>query len=348
MIPFYSFKQIHQDIEGALTDAAQSVIASGNYVFGTERFEEEFADYVGSRYCVACNNGTSALHLALLALGVGPGDEVITVSHTFRATAAAIRYCGATPVYVDIEHDTFVMDSMQLERAITDRTRAIIPVHLYGNMANMHNILMVAREHNIPVVEDSSQAHGSTLAGRHAGTMGDVGTFSFYPGKGLGALGDAGCVVTNDENLARFMRSVRTWDDNHVGYNYRMSNIQAEWLRIKLRGFDQVLAEKRDIAGRYNHYWNYVVTRDNVEHSYHVYPIMVEDRPRFMAYAREQGLEVKSHYPVPVHRMPAYRAAYSLPITDHVSSHQVSLPIYPGVDYQKVIEIVNDYPGALL
>lgn len=348
MIPFYSFQQIHQDIEDNLVDAAAAVIASGNYVFGTERFEEEFAAYVGSRYCVACNNGTSALHLALLALGVGPGDEVITVSHTFRATAAAIRYCGATPVYVDIEHDTLVMDANQLSNAITDRTRAIIPVHLYGNMANMHSILMVAREHNIPVVEDSSQAHGSTLSGRHAGTMGDLGTFSFYPGKGLGALGDAGCVVTNDENLARFMRSVRTWDDNHVGFNYRMSNIQAEWLRIKLRNFDIVLQQKRDVASHYNHHWSYVRTREDVEHSYHVYPIMVEDRSRFMAYARDRGLEVKSHYPVPVHRMPAYRAPFSLPITDHVSSHQVSLPIYPGVDYHNVIEIVNDYPGAFL
>jgi dTDP-4-amino-4,6-dideoxygalactose transaminase len=348
MIPFYSFQSIHQDIEPQLVAAASDIITSGNYVFGTERFEEEFADYVGSRYCVACNNGTSALHLALMSLGIGPGDEVITVSHTFRATAAAILYCGAKPVYVDIDADTFVMDPYALERAITPRTRAIIPVHLYGNMCNMHSIMMTAREHNIAIVEDSSQAHGSTLSGRHAGTMGDLGTFSFYPGKGLGALGDAGCVVTNDENLARFMRSVRTWDDNHVGYNYRMANVQAEWLRIKLRTFDQVLAAKRDIAAVYDQHWRYAQTREDVQHSYHVYPILVEDRPRFMQYAQEQGLQVKSHYPIPVHRMPAYRAPYSLPITDYVSQHQVSLPIYPGVDYQRVIDIVNDYPGALL
>ena len=346
MIPFYSFKEIHQSVLAELIQKSESVIRSGNYVFGTEKFEEEFAEYVGAKYCVAVSNGTSAIHLALLSLGVGPGDEVITVSHTFRATAAAIKYCGATPVYVDIDKDTFTMDPTSLRQAISFKTKCIIPVHLYGNAAPMDLIKSIADEKNIPIIEDSSQAHGTTLNDKHVGTFGAVGTFSFYPGKGLGALGDAGCVVTNDENLYKFMCKVRQWDENDIGYNYRMANIQAEFLRIKLKSFNSVLEEKRKIADEYNKHFSYVKTK-NSNHSYHIYPILVNNREKFIAEVKSK-LELKMHYPVPVHRLTAYRAPYSLPVTEWVSSNQVSIPIYPGVDYKSVIEIINDHSSSLL
>jgi len=351
MIPFYSFKYIHDTIEDQLIESSIKTIKSGNYVFGTARFEEEFADYVGSKYCAAVANGTAAIHLSLLALGIQEGDEVITVSHTFRATVAAIKYCGAIPIYVDIRDDTFVIDHNSLESKITDKTKCIIPVHIYGNVAAMKEIKRIADKYNIPIVEDCSQAHGSKIHDQHVGTFGTLGTFSFYPGKGLGALGDAGCVVTNDENLYKFITKMRQWDDNAIGYNYRMSNIQAEFLRIKLKTFDTILFEKRQIADEYNKHFPYVKCDTGVFHSYHVYPILVSERDKFIEILKSQ-VEIKSHYNIPVHRLTCYRSSVSLPITEKISNHEVSLPIYPGVDSEKVIthieNILNDNTCSLL
>lgn len=347
LIPYYKFDQLHSSIRDELVAVAARVIDSGNYVFGTQQFEEEFAEWSGAKHCVAVSNGTSALHLALLALGVQSGDEVLTVSHTFRATSAAIHYIGAIPKFIDIDPKTYCMDVAQLEQAITSRTRAIIPVHIYGNAANMPAIQEIAQRHGIPVVEDCSQAHGTRINGQHVGTFGAIGTFSFYPGKGLGALGDAGCVVTNDQGLADYIRQARQWHDNEVGYNYRMSNIQAEFLRVKLKDFNRVLEIKQSIADEYNQHFNYATHADNVTHSYHVYPIMVKDRVVFQQAVSAQ-MEVKSHYSVPVHRLPYYRSSYNLPVTDHVADHEVSLPIYPGVDYHQVIEILNANASCLL
>ena len=341
MIPFYSFEKIHGSIEKELIKKASEIISSGNYVFGTNKFEEEFAEYVGCKYCVAVSSGTSALHLSLLALGIKPGDEVITVSHTFRATVAAIEYCGAIPVYVDIDPNTFVMDSTQIENKITNKTKCILPVHIYGNMADMNEIMRIANRHNIPVLEDCSQAHGSTLNKQHAGTFGSLGTFSFYPGKGLGALGDAGCIVTDNKELYDYLCKARSWDDNEIGFNYRMSNIQSEFLRIKLKSFDEVLKEKRKIAEHYNSILNYIQTK-NVEHSYHIYLILCKNRNQIIQDLKNK-IELKVHYPLPVHRLPAYRNSYNLPVSDMIASHEISLPIYPGVDYNKVIEIFKEY-----
>lgn len=347
MIPYYKFDQLHSSIRDDLITVATQVIDSGNYVFGTQQFEEEFAEWTGAKYCVAVSNGTSALHLALLALGVQPGDEVLTVSHTFRATSAAIHYIGAIPKFIDIDPNTYCMDVAQLEQAITSRTRAIIPVHIYGNAADMLAIREIAQRHGIPVVEDCSQAHGTRINGQHVGTFGAIGTFSFYPGKGLGALGDAGCIVTNDQGVAEYIRHTRQWNDNEVGYNYRMSNMQAEFLRVKLKDFNRVLEIKREIASKYDQHFKYATCQTNVDHSYHVYPIMIKDRAVFQK-AVSSHMEVKSHYSVPVHRLPYYRASYDLPVTDCVANHEVSLPIYPGVDYQKVIEVINANSSCLL
>jgi dTDP-4-amino-4,6-dideoxygalactose transaminase len=342
MIPFYNFKEIHRPkVEQELIESAMDVIVSGNYVFGTHKFEEDFADYVGSKYCVAVSSGTSALHLGLKSLGIGPGDEVITVSHTFKATIAAIKYLGATPVYVDINPHTFCMDATKIQKAITPNTKCILPVHLYGNMANMEGICAIAEAHNIPIIEDCSQAHGSTFKEKHAGTFGKLGTFSFYPGKGLGALGDAGCIVTDDPDIYEYACEARSWHETEVGFNYRMSNIQAEFLRVKLKHFDEVLESKREIASFYNKFFNDVYTK-NVQHSYHIYPVLSNDRDSLIAKCKGK-VELKMHYPKPVHKTPGHIAPYHLPVTEMISSSQVSLPIYPGVEWQEVINTVMEH-----
>lgn len=347
MIKFYDMQAINNNSIDELTAKSIEIITSGNYMFGTDKFEEEFADYNGSKYCVAVNSGTSALHVALLSLGIGPGDEVITVSHTFRATVSAIRYCGATPVFVDIDPETYTMDPLQLENKINNNTKAIIPVHIYGNMCDMDAIMPIANKHNVPVIEDSSQAHGSELNGKKSGTFGKIGTFSFYPGKGLGALGDAGCIVTDDYDIAKFAMGVRTWDDHTIGYNYRMSNLQAEFLRIKLQYFDKILEEKISIAEQYNKHFEWCKTKSNVKHSYHVYPILVKNRNNFVNTIKDK-VETKVHYDKPVHKFLSHRQGVHLPITDRIANEEVSLPIYPGVDYNKVIEIINDKISSFL
>lgn len=347
MIPFYSFKEIHNPVEEELIAKSAEIIRSGNYVFGTEKFEEEFADYVGTKYCVAVSSGTSALHLALLSLGIGSGDEVITVSHTFRATVSAIKYCGATPVFVDIDPKTFTLNPDQIEKKITNKTKLIMPVHIYGNFADMNSILAISNKFNIPVVEDCSQAHGTKYFGQHVGSFGNIGTFSFYPGKGLGALGDAGCITTNDKEIANYIKKARTWDDNEVGFNYRMANIQAEFLRVKLKYFDRILEQKREIANQYSKHFNYVQVNDGVEHSFHIYPILIENRDEIIKNLKSK-VDLKTHYPIPVHRLLAYKDSYYLPITDHIAFNELSLPIYPGVDYNGVVEAINDYSSSLL
>ena len=239
------------------------------------------------------------------------------------------------------------MDPLQLENKINNNTKAIIPVHIYGNMCDMDAIMPIANKHNVPVIEDSSQAHGSELNGKKSGTFGKIGTFSFYPGKGLGALGDAGCIVTDDYDIAKFAMGVRTWDDHTIGYNYRMSNLQAEFLRIKLKKYDEILEQKIEIANEYDKHWNFCKTKNNVKHSYHVYPILVNDREKFVNLIKDR-VETKTHYSMPVHKFLAHKTGYYLPVTEHVADSEVSLPMYPGVDYKTVIEVINDNISSFL
>lgn len=342
VIPYYDMKSVNSNCVDELKQVAAKVIDSGNYILSAQNFEEEFARYVGSEHCVAVSSGTSALHLSLLALGVGPGDEVITVSHTFRATVAAIQYVGATPVFVDIDPKTFTMDPNKILNKITSKTKCIIAVHLYGNAADIASI----KAYNIPIIEDCSQAHGTTIHGQHVGTFGDIGTFSFYPGKGLGGLGDAGGVVTNNSEIAEKVRALRSWDSSTVGYNYRMDNIQAEFLRVKLKYFDDVLNSKIAVAEQYNKVFKYVNVNTGVRHSYHVYPILVNDRELFFKKISDK-IDVKCHYSLPVHKQNSYPDA-KLPVTEHVSSSQISIPIYPNVDYKKVIGLIYGHAGSLL
>jgi len=349
MIPYYDLKSIHLGEINSMKKVASEVIESGNYIFATEKFEEEFADFVGARYCVGVNSGTSALHLALISLGIKKGDEVITVSHTFRATVAAINYVGATPVFIDIDPETFLLDVDLVEGKITSKTKAILPVHMYGNVVNIDAL----KRFNLPILEDCSQAHGSYHNNKHVGSSG-IGTFSFYPGKGLGALGDSGCIVVNDEGQYDELKSLRSWDDKSIGFNYRMDNLQSEFLRIKLKNLKNIISAKNIIASEYNKYFKYSKTHIDNYNSYHIYPILVKNRIKFFNEMRDK-IELKCHYENPVHKQTPYRKLifskpnmFELPVTENISSHQVSIPIYPTVNHNKVIDLIMNNKEYLL
>jgi dTDP-4-amino-4,6-dideoxygalactose transaminase len=346
MIPLLDLKAQYAAIRGEIEPVVLEVLASGEYASGrhVEAFERNFAAYCGARQAVALNSGTSALQLAMLALGIGPGDEVVTVSMTFVATVAAIRYVGATPVLVDVDPATWNMDPAALERAITPRTRAIIPVHLHGRLADMDAILAVARRHGLPVIEDAAQAHGAELGGQRAGTFGAIGCFSFYPGKNLGACGEGGAVVTDNPGLAAAMRQLRDWGQegryNHVrhGFNFRMDNIQGAILDVKLRHLPRWTALRREIASFYDG----MLAGSGVEipqrprgkeHVYHVYAVRTAARDALRAALQEAGVATGLHYPRPVHLQPAYAdlgyGPGDLPVSERLAREMLSLPIYP-------------------
>ncbi len=347
MIPLLDLQAQARALGPELQAAASAVLASGRYVLGepVEAFEHAFAAQCGVREAVAVNSGTSALHLALLGLGIGPEDEVITVPMTFVATVAAIGYAGATPVLVDVDPATGTMDPARLEAAITSRTRAIMPVHLHGRIADMDAILQVARRHGVAVIEDAAQAHAATRRGQAAGSMGDVGCFSFYPGKNLGACGEGGALVTNDAALARRVRVLRDWGQEekyiHVvkGFNFRMDALQGAFLGVKLRHLDAWTAARRAIAARYDHALADVPGLRTPpaglagEHVYHVYAVRLAERARVAQALADQGIATGMHYPVPVHLQPAWadlghrRGAF--PAAERFAAETLSLPIYP-------------------
>jgi dTDP-4-amino-4,6-dideoxygalactose transaminase len=339
-------KQQYLGIRDEILSAVDSVFESTQFVLGKEvaAFEEEFAGYCGVPHAVAVNSGTSALHLALLAAGVGPGDEVITVSCTFVATVAAVVYTGAKPVFVDVDPVTYTMDPGQIEAAITPRTRAIVPVHLYGNPADMDPILEIARRHGLTVIEDAAQAHGAEYKGRRCGSMGEMGCFSFYPGKNLGAYGEGGLVTTGNPELARKMRMLRDWGAEkkyqHVlkGFNYRMEGVQGAILRIKLRHLEAWTEARRAHAAAYTK----LLTGDGLtlpteiagsRHVYHVYAVLTAKRQAMMESLNTQGVQTGIHYPIPVHLLPAYAdlgyVAGDLPVSERIADQEVSLPMFP-------------------
>jgi|TARA_B110000503_G_C7125584_1_gene404441 dTDP-4-amino-4,6-dideoxygalactose transaminase len=342
VIPFFNLQSLHQEYLDELKQKASSVIESGNYILGTQRFEEEFAEYTGASYCSGVANGTAALHLALLALGIKEGDEVITVGYTFKATVAAIMYVGATPVYVEIDKNTFCMDPSLIESKITDRTKCIIPVHLFGNAVDMNAVMAVANKYNIPVIEDCAQAHGTTINGKHVGTFGTVGAFSFYPSKNVGALGDAGCIITNHATIHENISALRAWKAGDVGYNYRMDNLQAEFVSIKLKYYPKILEAKREVAEKYNQYFKNIHTVAGVTHSYNIYTILVNDREEVINKIKDR-LQTRVYYPIPPSsENPYIFTKEELVYTNLLSKKQLSLPIYPSVDYKKVIEVINE------
>jgi dTDP-4-amino-4,6-dideoxygalactose transaminase len=346
VIPFVDLKAQYTSIKAEVNAAIQGVLDSCQFTLGSEvaKFEEEFAAYSGGRYGIGVNTGTSALHLALLAAGIGPGDEVITVPFTFVATVASIYYTGATPVLVDIDPRTFNMDPAGLEAAITPRTKAIIPVHLYGQPADMDPILAVARKHGLVVIEDAAQAHGAEYRGRRVGSMGDMACFSFYPGKNLGAYGEGGMVVTDNSDFARTIRMLRDWGAEkkyqHVlkGYNFRLEGIQGAVLRVKLRHLEAWTEARRTAAARYDQLLagSGVLTPAALPHNrhvYHIYAIRTTERPAWQDALLADGVQTGIHYPIPVHLLPAYAdlnyKVGDFPHAERAAAEVLSLPMFP-------------------
>jgi dTDP-4-amino-4,6-dideoxygalactose transaminase len=345
--------------------AVLRAIDSSQFVLGPEvaAFEERFASYCNVKHCVAVNSGTSALHLALLAAGIGPGDEVITVSMTFVATTAAILYSGATPVFVDVDPVTWTMNPSLIEAAITPRTRAILPVHLHGLMADMDPIMEIARRHDLVVIEDAAQAHGAEYKGRRAGSTGDLGCFSFYPGKNLGAYGEGGAVVSNDSEFARRISLLRDWGQeskyNHVvhGYNYRMDGIQGAVLNVKMNYIEAWTEARRSVASYYDHLLEKHRCRRPVppphsRHVYHVYAVGLAQRDEAQKALQAAGIGVGIHYPVPVHLQKAYAGlgygAGDFPITELLANQFLSVPIYAELRPEQVSEVVMELEKVFL
>jgi dTDP-4-amino-4,6-dideoxygalactose transaminase len=357
MIPFLDLRAQYRTIETEVMDAARRVLESGHFVPGEEvaGFEREFAEYCGVEHAVTVSTGTSALHLALLALGVGPGDEVVTVPFTFVATVAAIGYTGATPVLVDVEPDSLTMDVGRLEAAVTERTKVIMPVHLYGQMADMEAIRQVARRRRIAVLEDGCQAHGAEQHGARAGSLGEIGCFSFYPGKNLGAYGEGGAVTTQDAQLAARIRLLRDWgaEQKYVhtlkGYNYRLPELQAAFLRVKLRRLEEWTEARRRHACLYDELLHdeFVVPREipGNRHVYHVYAVRVSDRDLVQRELHASGVGTGIHYPIPVHLQPAWRdLGYErgdFPVSERAADQVLSLPMYPELTAAAVTEVAQ-------
>ncbi len=345
-VPSFDLKTQYQGIKPEIDAAIAKVLDSCQFVLGSEvaGFEQDFATYCGAGECIALNSGTSALHLALLAAGVGFGDEVITVPFTFVATVAAVVYTGAQPVLVDIDPRSFTMDPAAIEAAITSRTKAILPVHLYGQPADMDPIMEVARRHGLVVIEDAAQAHGAKYKGRPVGSIGDIACFSFYPGKNLGAYGEGGAVTTSNSEYACTIRMLRDWGQDrkyhHVlrGFNYRMEAFQGAILRVKLRHLERWNEARRAIVGKYNQLLaDSAVERPTempwARHVYHLYTLRTNDRDKFQESLQKKGIQTGIHYRVPVHLQPAYEnlgcGRHALPQSEKAAEEVLSLPLYP-------------------
>jgi dTDP-4-amino-4,6-dideoxygalactose transaminase len=354
IVPFVDLKAQYQTIAAEVDEAMKQVVADADFVLGrdVELFEREFADFCEAEYAIGLDSGTSALEMALRAHGIGEGSEVITVSHTFIATVLAISYTGALPVLVDIDRDSYNIDVNKIEAAITDRTKAIVPVHLYGQPADLDPLLAIARKHNLIVIEDACQAHGARYKGRRVGAIGDAGCFSFYPGKNLGAYGDAGMVVTNDRETAERLRLLRNYGQpqkyRHVimGYNRRLDSLQAAVLRVKLQHLDKWNTARQGAASLYDELLKdadgistpYVAEESS--HIYHLYVVQHSERDGLMSYLAKQGVATGLHYPAPVHLQPCFEnpglRVGALPVTEAISSRVISLPMFAEITTEQI------------
>jgi dTDP-4-amino-4,6-dideoxygalactose transaminase len=360
-VPFLDLQTQYTGLRNEILEALQEVADGTTYVLGPKvaQFEQDFARFVGAGHCVGVNSGTSALHLALICAGVLPGDEVVTVPMTFIATSWAVSYVGATPVFVDIDPATFTMDPEQVERRITSRTRAILPVHLYGQPADLEPLLEIGRRRGIPVIEDAAQAHGAGYQGRLAGTLGFCGCFSFYPGKNLGALGEAGAIVTDDPDVATRLRQLRDHAQSrryhHVelGFNYRMEAIQGAVLGIKLKYLQGWTEARRRLAARYGEALadlpiDLPSEAFDRRHVWHLYVALHPERDRIRQELEQRGVQTGLHYPIPVHLQEAYEhlghRAGDFPVAERVGRECFSLPIFPEMtesQQDRVIEALS-------
>ena len=358
-VPFLDLKAQYASIKDEIDDAIAQVIDSCAFAGGpfVEKFEQEFAGFCGSKHAVGVGSGTEALWISLLALGIGRGDEVITVPNTFIATAEAISLCGAQPVLVDIDEKSYNMDVSQIETAITERTRAIIPVHLFGQMADMDPIMEIAKRHGLFVIEDACQAHGAEYRGKKAGTIGDAGCFSFYPGKNLGAYGDAGALITNNSELAQKARTLRDhgqikkYHHDVIGWNSRMDGLQGAVLSVKLEHLTRWNESRRNNAKLYTELLSetgQVITpieTDYAKHVYHVYAIRVKNRDKLITKLSENGINAAIHYPIPVHLQAAYHDLPTnnggFPKAEMCASEFVSLPMFPELSHAQIMYVTE-------
>jgi dTDP-4-amino-4,6-dideoxygalactose transaminase len=355
-IPWVDLSNQHRELRTEINQAINDILDRCDFILGQDvtKFEEEFAAYCGTKYAVGVDSGLSAIELSLRAFGVGASDEVIVPTHTFTATAAAVAFTGATPVFVDADPVTWNIDVSKIEEAITPQTKAIVPVHLYGLPAEMDEILRIAKAHNLVVVEDACQAHGAKYKGKRTGNLGDAGAFSFYPTKNLGACGDAGMVTTNSLDVAETVRALRNCGQRVKNvhelspFNHRLDSFQAAILRIKLRHLDAWVASRRRIASLYNQLLAETdlvtpVEPPGCEHVYHLYVVRSQSRDALQAYLKEQGIGTSIHYPEPVHLQPFFTQGADrqgqFPIAEQICNEILSLPMYPDMTEEQV-EIV--------
>ncbi len=357
-VPFSDFAPMHRLVKKEVISKFEEIYEKNQFICGEEckAFEEEFAQYCGVKHCVGCGNGLDAIYLILKAYGIGRGDEVIVPSNTFIATALAVSNVGATPVFVEPVLKYFNIDVSKIEEKITPKTKAIIAVHLYGQPADMKEIIKIAQKNHLKVIEDAAQAHGATYEGRKTGALGDAAAFSMYPGKNLGALGDGGVIVTDDQELAKRVRCIANYGSDykyhHIcqGNNSRLDEIQAGILRIKLRYLDSWNAERRKIANRYmteisNPYIVLPEVKPNVEHVFHVFAIRSDYRADLEIYLKNRGIETNKHYPTPIHMQLAYDSAGikegMLPIAEEIARTELSIPMYYGMEEREINAVIN-------
>jgi len=362
-IPFVSFEVMHDEIKDDILTKMKYIYEKNWFILGpeVEKFEEAFANFCGTKYCVGCGNGLDALYLPLKAYGITTGDEVLVPSNTYIATALAVSYTGATPVFVEPDINTFNIDPTKIEEKITDKTKAIMVVHLYGQSADMDPIMKIAGKYNLIVIEDAAQAHGATYKGQKVGTFGHGAGFSFYPGKNLGALGDAGAFVTNDKDLADKVRALSNYGSDykyhHIyqGNNSRLDELQAGILSVKLRHLEKWNSRRIDIAEKYyagiqNEQIILPKRMDEVKHVYHIFGIRCAHRNALETYLAEKGIMTNKHYPIPMHLQKAYEDLQipkgALPIAEEISDTELSIPMYYGMtdeEVQYVIDVLNQF-----
>ncbi len=363
-VPLVDLRTQHEELHDEIHEAIQGVIDRADFILGTEvgAFEEEFAEFCGAKHCIGVGSGLDALTLAMRGLGIGRDDEVITTANTFIATALAIKHTGATPVFVDHDPDTHTLDPRNLSAAITSRTKAIVPVHLYGHPADMDAIRTVADEHGLIIVEDAAQAHGARYNGRRCGSLGQAAAFSFYPGKNLGAIGDAGAVVTNDDNLAHWLRAARNYGSvvkyRHTvrGHNSRLDGVHAAVLRVKLRYLDEWNARRRWLAAQYCELLNdsgvsLPTERDGAEHVYHLFVVRCDHRNAVLDRLHDLGIGAGIHYPIPIHRQVAFGRGCIVPrplrITESYADQLLSLPLCPFLTLDQLETVAEELQNAL-
>lgn len=364
-IPYLNLQRIHQPLKEQFDDVYNEIMRKEWFIQGefNRKFEQDYAEYCGTRHCIGVGNGLDAIRIILMALEIGAGDEVIVPANTFIATALAVSYTGATPIFVDADAETYLINYDLVEKAITNRTKAIIGVHLYGRVVDFNKLVKWKQQYGIALIEDAAQAHGGEMHGKRVGALGDAAAFSFYPGKNLGALGDGGAITTNSDVIARKVRAIANYGSfekyNHQfkGCNSRLDELQAGFLLKKLSHLDRWNEERRNIAKCYQNKVNNPRLRlpgwnGGRNHVFHIYPVMCDNQEAFSNYMRARGIGINIHYPIPICEQGAYREYIELsskyPITQEICAHEVSIPLYPGLlqdEIEYIIECMNEYQG---